>query len=63
MSKVITHQDLILKLHILNCRKKYLNSLLKKVREVRKEITDLQAEYEEMEHNYIFKKLGGVNDD
>lgn len=51
-------QDLEQKRHIITCRKKYLSSLLKKVREVREEITQLEAEYEELENEYIFGKEG-----
>lgn len=40
--------------HKITGRKKYLAALLKTVREVRAEITQLEAEYEEAKHKYLF---------
>lgn len=51
----MTKQQLDIMRHKITGRKKYLAALLKTVKEVRAEITQLEADYEEAEHEYLFR--------
>lgn len=49
-------QNLINMKDKLECRKSYLNHLLKEVKEVRKEVEELEEQYNIAENEWIFEK-------
>lgn len=49
-------QNLIIMKDKLECRKSYLNHLLKEVKETRKEVEELEEQYNIAENEWIFEK-------
>lgn len=55
---MLTEHDLHIKRHLIAGRKKYLSHLLKEARKVRREIEELEEEYEIAENEFMFGKEG-----